>query len=105
MDFYFGSISITFTFHVVPNEFNIPSDGIIGRDFNKYFNCKIDYADMTIRNSQNNIVVPIISEPSSNKLSHGIFVPNTVVYTQNPVIRVLITTETLIDKKIAKAYK
>lgn len=137
LEFYFNSIKIIYTFHVVPNEFNIPSHGIIGRDFNKYFNCKIDYADMTftIRYSKTNIVIPIICEPSENKLaiparcetfrtfnlqnytepmvipaqeiSEGILIPNTIVYSKNPVIRVLNTNNDmkLIENKVAQVLK
>lgn len=122
---------------MVPNEFNIPSDGIIGRDFNKYFSCKIDYADMsfTIRNSDTNIIIPILCEPKQNTLalparceafrifnlqnytqpmfvpaqeiSDGIFIPNTIIYSKNPVIRVLNTNDSmkLVKNEIANMYK
>lgn len=137
LEFYFDSITIVYTFHIVPDEFNIPADGIIGRDFNKYFNCKIDYADMTftIRYSETNIIIPIISEPSANTLalparcetfrifhlqnysepmvipaqeiSDGIFVPNTIVYSKDPVIRVLNTNDSmkLVKNNITNVFK
>lgn len=34
--------------HVVPDDFNIPSDGILGKDFLKMFQCDICYHDMTL---------------------------------------------------------
>lgn len=43
IDFFFDDVLVSHTFHVVPDEFNIPSDGIIGKDFNRRFNCVIDY--------------------------------------------------------------
>lgn len=43
----FKEVVISHIFHVVPNSFNIPSDGILGKDFNKTHKTKIDYYDMT----------------------------------------------------------
>lgn len=119
----FESTRIKFKFHVVPDEFNVPSNGIIGRDFNKFFNCKLYYADMTftVRFPDIDIILNITSEPAENRvalparcetfrifriqnfcglmvipaheISSGIFIPNTIAHNQNPVIRVLNTNE------------
>lgn len=45
-------------FHVVPEQFNIDCDGIIGKDFLTYYRCKIDYDNMTftINNKYRNIL-------------------------------------------------
>lgn len=123
---------------MVPDEFNIPSDGIIGRDFNKYFMCKIDYSNMTFTvctEDDTNIVIPNISEPQTNTISppahcetfrmfhlekfsepvvipaqeiaSGVFIPNTVVFDKNPIVRVLNTTEQmkLVENKIKHVHK
>lgn len=45
---YFNDCVIEHLFHVVPDSFNIPADGIIGKDFNRCFRCKIDYDDMSL---------------------------------------------------------
>ena len=36
---------ITFDFKVLPDDFPIPCDGILGLDFIKHFNCILDYKD------------------------------------------------------------
>ena len=119
LDIYLPNYTITHKFHVVPNDFNIPSDGIIGKEFNKKFKCKIDYLDMTftIRVAKNEIVIPINFEPQENtivlparsetfrifhvsnfteksvilnsEISDGVFIPSTIIDSESPVIRVL----------------
>lgn len=34
--------------HIVPNDFEIPVNGILGKDFLKAFECNIDYATMSL---------------------------------------------------------
>lgn len=119
LDFFFNDITISHRFHVVPDEFNIPSDGIIGKDFNRRFHCVIDYGDMifTIRTQKSNIFLKINSEPKENhsalaarcetfrifhiqnflgpcfipgqEIKPGVIIPNTIAYEQDVVIRVL----------------
>lgn len=57
IDIFFHEIILSHKFHVVPDDFNIPSDGIIGKDFNRRFKCVIDYGDMifTIRAPEHNV--------------------------------------------------
>lgn len=45
VDMYFDDLVVTHKFHVVPNNFAIPTDGLIGRDFMRLYKCKLDYAD------------------------------------------------------------
>lgn len=61
---------ITHIFHVVPDEFNIETDGIIGKDFLIQNNCAIDYANMTFTvNSGNNYnVLCLKTGPSENSM-------------------------------------
>lgn len=52
-------------FHLVSDDFLIPSNGIIGKDFLKRFKCLIDYADMSLTIRKSNapiVVIPIKSE-------------------------------------------
>lgn len=52
-------------FHLISNDFKIPSNGVIGKDFLKRFKCLVDYGNMilTMRKKENeNIQVPIQSE-------------------------------------------
>lgn len=123
LDIYLPNYTITHKFHIVPNTFNIPSDGIIGKEFNKKFKSKIDYLDMTftIRVANNEIVIPINFEPQENtivlparsesfrvfhisnfteksvilnrEISDGIFIPTTIIDSKDPVIRVLNTND------------
>lgn len=37
------NVSVEQKFHIVENDFPIPTDGIIGRDFLTKYHCKIDY--------------------------------------------------------------
>lgn len=48
-------------FYIMPSSFNIPSDGIIGKDFNKEYNCVIDYGreSFTIRTKLRDVEIPI----------------------------------------------
>lgn len=43
----FEHLSITHKFHVVPDNFPIPTHAILGKDFSKRHHCIIDYSDMT----------------------------------------------------------
>lgn len=107
-------------FHLVSDDFLIPSNGIIGKDFLKRFKCLVDYGEMiiTIGKSDNEFVkVPIqselfrgISAPRSEtfKIFHiesekfpcviepqeiekGILVPSSIVYQPQSWVRVLNT--------------
>lgn len=52
-------------FHLVSDDFSIPSHGIIGKDFLKRFKCLINYGEMTITMSNNQnerVKIPIKSE-------------------------------------------
>lgn len=56
--------------HVVPNDFNIPSDGILGKDFMKKFRCNLDYDSMTLSFWINDrlITIPILESPEENMI-------------------------------------
>lgn len=45
----FKHLTIEHTLHLVEDDFPIPSNGIIGKDFLKRHNCLIDYRDMTLK--------------------------------------------------------
>lgn len=123
LNIYFDEHVIEHLFHVVPDSYNIPADGILGKDFNKNFKCKIDYEDMTltIRTDNFNIIVKIQSEPRENKvalpawcrtfrifsiknfsnnclipaqqIAPGVYIPNTLAYESKVKIPVLNTNE------------
>lgn len=123
LQIYFNDCTIEHIFHVVPDSFNIPADGILGKDFNKIFKCKIDYEDMTltIRADDFNIVVPIQEEPRENtialpawcrtfriftiqnfstsclipaqQIEPGVFIPNFIARDSKVIIPVLNTNE------------
>lgn len=63
-----NNISICHKFHVVPDDFGIPADGIIGKDFLKIHKCLIDYDEMSLSFQFNNvnISIPILEGPSDN---------------------------------------
>lgn len=65
-------VEIWHTFHVVPNDFAIPTDGLIGNDFlHKYF-CKLDYFDfsLTIRTESKDIVISF-----NHELNNHLIIP------------------------------
>jgi hypothetical protein len=49
---------------IVPDTFNIPSDGILGKDFLKNFHCNINYDDMTL-------TINILGEPHIIEIFEG----------------------------------
>lgn len=61
----FHHISIEFKLHVVGDAFDIPSHGILGKDFLRQNNCNIDYGKMALTVSPNGVTpaeIPIRSE-------------------------------------------
>lgn len=118
-------------FHVVPDEFNIDSDGIIGKDFLAFYRCKIDYEDMTftINNRYSNIfrlthgpdeltmTVPPRSEVVRKftivgeqecvvdqiMLAPGVYTARTIVSPHEAYIRVINTTDR--PQKVGKAIR
>lgn len=55
---------------IVPDEFNIPSDGILGKDFLKRFQCTINYSNMTltIHTDNNKLILKILDGPDDKTL-------------------------------------
>lgn len=120
---------VTHNFHVVPNGFYIPSDGIIGKDFLKKFGCNFSYVDMTMSFwlKDREIVVPILEGPTddtmvvparcevvrkirledvnsmsmvdSQEIARGVFVARTLVSSDTPLVRVINTTDEVMTVK------
>lgn len=61
---------VDFPFHVVPDYFHIPSDGIIGKDFMKRFRCNIDYDSMMFSFYLDNslVSIPIMEGPTDDTI-------------------------------------
>lgn len=121
----FNGVSVSQIFHVVPDDFAIPSNGILGKDFIKKFKCVLDYGSMkfTMRLSNKSISIPIQSGILDNELTipprtevfrifkvscgkfpaiihskeieKGIFSATTVAYEPETVIRILNTNESI----------
>ena len=56
---YFKDMQVEQRLHVVPDEFSIPVDGILGRDFLKQNGCEISYKTMTMTMDHEGISIPI----------------------------------------------
>lgn len=58
------------TFHVVPDEFNIGADGILGKDFLKKYRCNISYENMliTFQNGNDTIEIPLHGGPDEDTI-------------------------------------
>lgn len=125
--------SIEHKFHIVPNEFNIPAEGILGKDFLKRFNCIMDYNNMTLtlKLSNDTLSIPILETPHDNiillptrcevfrtfkiqnfhqpqvippqEIAAGVFIARTIAHTANPIVRVLNTTSSV--KSIPKVLE
>lgn len=56
--------------HIVPENFNIPSDGILGKDFLKNFQCTINYNDLTltINTRRGKTIINILEGPDENTI-------------------------------------
>lgn len=55
-------------FHIVPNDFNIGADGILGKDFLKHYESNISYRKMTLTlyNNDKIIKIPLYDGPNSD---------------------------------------
>lgn len=108
-------------FHIVPDTFSIPVDGIIGKDFMKEHKCLLNYDTMlfTIHLDGKTILIPIIDSPEdgylvlparseairrfqninsksdqlvpSQEIASGIFLARTIVSPKSPFVRVMNT--------------
>lgn len=70
MKMYFGDFCLSYKAHVVPNEFDIPASGILGKDFLKDYKCSIDYGTMTLTivTDEGDVILNIWEGPESGKL-------------------------------------
>lgn len=128
-DLLMNNFSISHEFHVVPDNFHIPADGIIGKDFLKLHKCTLDYDQMSLSFSFNGtqIFIPIRESPTENvitlparsevfrtfrlakyserqfinnhEIAPGVFISNTIANSANPIIRVLNTTSQVVSIK------
>lgn len=116
------------TFHVVTDEFDVPSDGILGKDFFRNYKCGICYdtCSLTIKVDNEILYVPMLDGPDENsivlparcesirkfnltnkedclipnqEILPGIFIPNTIV-SENAMIKIMNTNSTI--QKIPK---
>lgn len=122
--------SLPVLFHVVPDVFDIPSDGILGKDFIKNYRCNLNYGDMTVSIEVNNnkFIIPILDGLNNNvvlparsevvrhfsfntdetvvvlnqEIFPGLYVPRTIVSSRNPLIPIMNTTSNI--RTISKSY-
>lgn len=122
----FKNLQISHEFHVVPDHFDIPTDGIIGRDFCRLYKCNLDYdscifsiktnlgkidIELMTGLGDNEIVLPPRAEifrifkiktdkyPAmipSKEIEHGVFIANTLTNRQNTMIRMVNTTDKVV---------
>lgn len=121
-----NDFSVYHEFHVVSNNFGIPADGIIGKDFLKIHKCVIDYEEMSLSFQLNGklVSIPILESPSDNSITlparaevfrtfhlskfegpqfinnseihPGVFIANSIATSQDPIIKVLNTTNKIL---------
>lgn len=114
--------TISHEFHVVPDDFNIDCDGIIGKDFLSAYKCRIDYANMTfgVQTSRHANILKISNTPNAETLTipprcevirqvkvmsdgpcvidqltlaPGVYTARTIIDPNNAFIRIINTTE------------
>jgi RNase H-like domain found in reverse transcriptase/Reverse transcriptase (RNA-dependent DNA polymerase)/Integrase zinc binding domain/Retroviral aspartyl protease len=70
---HFNNFVINHSFQIVDQNFPIPSDAILGRDFLTKFSCKLDYSNWSLNLTFNNrnITIPILQSPEDDV----IFIP------------------------------
>lgn len=119
---------INHRFHVVPEDLPIPTDGILGRDFLAKFKCIIDYDTWTLTSIINSqlIQIPIqdrfhedliipprcevyrmitLNVPNqdyvvqSTELQPGVFCANAIINLQNPLVKIINTTDSTANIK------
>lgn len=125
-----NNFSLFHDFHVVPNTFNIPADGIIGKDFIKFYECTLNYQNMTCSFHYNEhlVSIPMVHGPSDDilvlparaevfrtfylskfdnpqfinnfEISPGVFVANSIANSKFPILKVINTTNEI--KHISK---
>lgn len=127
-----NGLQIPHKFHIVEDNFPIPTDGILGRDFLVNYKCKIDYDSWLLKVTTNfetleipivnNFETPIIlparaetikrinniniNEDSvilSQEISPGIFCANSIVNKENCFVKFINTTEN--DFKLPMGFK
>lgn len=120
---YFGKNIISHQFHIVSDDFNIHTDGIIGKEFLERYNCNINFTSgektLTV-NTDEPIIMKISSGPNTNSImippraevirnffinsqeecvvhNHeplpGVFIARTIADPKNAYVRVLNTTD------------
>lgn len=122
--------SVFHQFHVVPNNFNIPADGIIGKDFIKFHECILNYRNMKcfFELNERMVSMQIVDGPSDDilvlparaevfrtfvlskydqpqfinnyELAPGVFIANSIAKSQFPILKVINTTSEI--KHISK---
>lgn len=71
LDLIYDEYEIPQIFHVVPNNFNIGADGILGKDFLKNYSCTLSYRKMTLNlvfDNDESIDIPLHDGPDSNTI-------------------------------------
>lgn len=65
------NITIDHRFHVMPDDFNIPCDCIIGKDFIKLYRAVLDYGDhtFTVRTHLGDYVIPMSIYSQNEKIT------------------------------------
>lgn len=114
---------ITHAFHLVSDEFNIKTDGILGKDFLNFYNCLINYQDMSLTidpyhtchvfnisqgPTEDTLIIPARCETvrcfkietsedcvvDNCELAPGVYLARTIVNPEKAIIRVINTTDT-----------
>lgn len=122
LDLIVDNFCIYQNFHTVNDSINLPSDGILGKDFIKGYQCDLNYRDMTCSFVLNGtrVTIPILQGPEQEtlvlparsevvrkinfneinedqvieqqELEDGVFVARTIINPKNAYIRILNTS-------------
>lgn len=112
-------------FHIVKDNFPIPTDGILGRDFLTNWRCSIDYDTwlLSIKNATDIMTIPITNQFKGNfvipprcevirsikldvtadyvtiaqQIQQGVFCANGIVNRSSPYVKLINTTENMVQ--------
>lgn len=70
LEIFVDDLKITHKFHIMPNYYNIPSDGILGKDFINMYSCILDYGEhtFTIRTHLGDLIIPMHLYTKNNEI-------------------------------------
>jgi len=96
---YINNSKIKHEFHIVNEDFPIPGDAILGRDFLTKYNCILDYSKwtITVKVGHELVTVPILDRPEKNIL---VIPPRCEVIRQVDTFKTIVEDVVVLNKEL-----